>query len=58
MELPEGSPVLIGQLPLVEMDLVPSPEQGTIIPNPAHGDEWTLDLYCALFGPAQSINCE
>ena len=44
-EVPEGSPVLIGQLPLEEMDLVLSPAQGTLIPNPAHGGEWMIELY-------------
>ena len=45
VEVPEGTPVLIGQIPLEEMDLVVHPLARTLVPNPAHGGEWTLEVY-------------
>ena len=45
VEVPEGTPVLIGQIPLEEMDLIVHPLARTVIPNPAHGGEWTLEIY-------------
>lgn len=44
-ELPEGAPVLIGQIPLESLDLVPFPKEQKLLPNPAHGNEWIIDLY-------------
>ena len=44
-EVPDGSPVLVGQLPLEEMDFILFPEQHKLVPNPAHGGEWTLEMY-------------
>lgn len=44
-ELPEGAPVLIGQIPLEWLDLVPLPKEKQLVPNPAHSGEWTLELY-------------
>ena len=43
-EIPEGSPVLIGQIPLEEMDLVPLPKEQELIANPAHGGEWIMEI--------------
>ncbi|HWE35571.1 MAG TPA: aspartyl protease family protein [Isosphaeraceae bacterium] len=43
--LPEGSPVLIGQVPLELLDLVPFPKEQKLLPNPAHGNEWIIDIY-------------
>src|SRR5262249_19148000 len=44
-EVPEGTPVLIGQLPLEDLDLVLFPKDQRLIPNPAHGGEWVLEIY-------------
>jgi predicted aspartyl protease len=43
--LPEGSPALIGQVPLELLDLVPLPREQKLVPNPAHGNEWIIELY-------------
>lgn len=39
MEVPNGVPVLIGQLPLEHLDLVVDTRRRTLIGNPAHGGE-------------------
>lgn len=44
MEVPEGSPVLIGQLPLEWMDWVIDMKWQKLIGNPAHGGEWVLEV--------------
>ena len=44
-ELPDGCPVLIGQLPLEAMDFVVDMRTHKVIGNPAHGGEQILDLY-------------
>jgi hypothetical protein len=44
-ELPDGCPVLIGQIPLEYMDFVVDPVNERIIGNPAHGGEWINDLF-------------
>lgn len=44
-EIPEGSPVLIGQIPLEEMDLVVAPKEQTLGPNPAHDNQWVIEIY-------------
>jgi clan AA aspartic protease len=44
-ELPDGCPVLIGQLPLEAMDYVVDMRTHKVIGNPAHGGEQILDLY-------------
>ena len=41
----DRAPVLIGQIPLEIMDLVVDPRHGKVIPNPAHGGEWTIELF-------------
>jgi predicted aspartyl protease len=43
-EVSEKAPVLIGQIPLEIMDFVVDPRAGKLIPNPAHGGEWMIDL--------------
>jgi predicted aspartyl protease len=45
IELPEGSPVLIGQIPLEMFDLVIDMQQQKLIGNPAHNGEQLLELY-------------
>ena len=37
--LPEGSPVLVGHMPLEQLDLCVDMRRGLIY-NPAHGDDW------------------
>ena len=44
-EVSDKAPVLIGQIPLEIMDFVVDPRRGKVIPNPAHGGEWTLDMF-------------
>jgi clan AA aspartic protease len=45
IEIPDGCPVLIGQVPLEIMDFVVDPKNQKIIGNPAHGGQWTLEMY-------------
>lgn len=44
MEVPDNVPVLIGQIPLVMLDLVVD-LQGRLTGNPAHGGGHVLELY-------------
>lgn len=50
LELPEGNPVLIGQIPLEQMDWVVDMPGRRLIGNPAHGGEQMFELY-TFFGP-------
>lgn len=45
MEVPDGTPVLIGQIPLEWMDYVVDARNQKLIGNPAHGGEWVLDMF-------------
>ena len=45
VELLDEGPVLIGRILLEAMDLVVDPKTNTLTGNPAHGGEWTGDLY-------------
>jgi predicted aspartyl protease len=45
MELPDDVPVLIGQLPLEELDFVVDPATCSLIGNPAHGGEHIIEAY-------------
>src|SRR5688572_26979259 len=45
MEVPDGVPVLIGQLPLEHLDFVIDSRSRTLIGNPAHGGEHVYELY-------------
>ena len=45
VELPEGSPVLIGQVPLELLDFVVDPAHQCLIGNPAHGGEQMIEMY-------------
>lgn len=45
MEVPDSVPVLIGQLPLENLDFVVDPQSRTLIGNPAHGGEHVLEAY-------------
>ena len=44
-ELPDDCPVLIGQIPLEQLDFVVDPRGRQLIGNPAHGGEYVLELY-------------
>ncbi len=44
IEVPEGTPVLIGQIPLEAMDWVVDLQGRKLIGNPAHGGEHILEL--------------
>lgn len=45
LELPDGVPALIGQIPLEFMDFVVDPRSQRLIGNPAHGGEQMLEMY-------------
>ena len=45
LEVPEGVPVLIGQVPLELLDLVVDPKGRRLIGNPAHGGEQIFEMY-------------
>jgi predicted aspartyl protease len=44
-EVPDGCPVLIGQVPLELLDFVVDPIGQRLIGNPAHGGEHAVELY-------------
>jgi predicted aspartyl protease len=45
MEVPDGVPALIGQLPLEHLDFVVDLRNRSLIGNPAHGGEHVYELY-------------
>jgi predicted aspartyl protease len=45
VEVPDACPVMIGQVPLELMDFVVDPKNQKIIGNPAHGGQWTWEMY-------------
>lgn len=45
LEVPDGTPVLIGQIPLEQLDFVVDPRNQRLIGNPAHGGEHVIELY-------------
>jgi predicted aspartyl protease len=45
MEVPNEVPVLIGQLPIEQLDFVIDLRSRTLIGNPAHGGEQMFELY-------------
>ncbi|HEY3789577.1 MAG TPA: aspartyl protease family protein [Urbifossiella sp.] len=45
VEVPEGNPVLIGQIPLEMMDWVVDLQSRKLIGNPAHGGDQILEMY-------------
>lgn len=45
MEVPDGVPPLIGQIPLEHLDLVIDMREHKLIGNPAHGGEHVYELY-------------
>jgi hypothetical protein len=59
-EVPDRAPVLIGQLPLENLDYVIDPRTCRLIGNPAHGGEHMFELYLIrqanFSGPAGRLN--
>jgi len=45
LEVPDGVPVLVGQIPLEHLDLVVDPRDRKLIGNPAHGGEHVYEMY-------------
>jgi predicted aspartyl protease len=45
VEVPDSVPVLIGQIPLEQLDFVIDMRNRTLIGNPAHGGEQMFELY-------------
>ena len=45
LEVPDGTPVLIGQLPLEHLDFVVDLRERKLIGNPAHGGEHIYEMY-------------
>ncbi len=45
LEVPDGVPALIGQLPLEHLDLVVDLRNRKLIGNPAHGGEHVYEMY-------------
>lgn len=45
LELPDGSPVLVGQLPLEALDFVVNLRGRRLIGNPEHGGEQMYELF-------------
>ncbi len=46
VEVPEGAPSLIGQVPLEALDFVVDSRGQHLMPNPAHGGEQMTEEYC------------
>ena len=44
-EVPEGCPVLIGQIPLEDLDFIVDLKSRKLIGNPAHGGEQMIEMY-------------
>ncbi len=45
IEVPDGSPTLVGQIPLEALDFVIDLQGRRLIPNPAHGGEHMLEMF-------------
>jgi predicted aspartyl protease len=45
IEVPEGNPVLVGQIPLEAMDWVVDMRDHRLIGNPAHNGEHVIEMY-------------
>ncbi len=45
MELPDDGPVVIGRIPLLQLDLVSDSMHQELIANPAHGGEHIIEAY-------------
>ena len=49
MEVPDDTPILIGQLPLEQLDFVVDMRSHTLIGNPAHGGEHMFELLLSAY---------
>jgi hypothetical protein len=47
MELPDGSPALVGQIPLELLDFWIDTKGQCLAGNPEHGGQWIMDAYHA-----------
>jgi predicted aspartyl protease len=45
LEVPDGVPILIGQVPLELLDFVVDPKSQKLIGNPAHGGQQIVEMY-------------
>jgi predicted aspartyl protease len=45
LEVPDGVPVLVGQIPLEHLDFVVDPKNQKLIGNPRHGGENMYEMY-------------
>ena len=45
LEVPDNVPVLVGQIPLENLDLVVDPRGAKLIGNPEHGGEQMFEMY-------------
>ena len=45
LEVPDGVPALIGQIPLEQLDFVVDPQSRRLVGNPAHGGEHVIEMY-------------
>ncbi|HEX3313593.1 MAG TPA: hypothetical protein VHR72_01825, partial [Gemmataceae bacterium] len=45
LEVPDGVPTLIGQIPLESLDFVVDPTKRRLIGNPAHGGEHVYEQF-------------
>ncbi len=45
LEVPDGVPVLIGQIPLEHLDLLVNPVQRKLTGNPAHGGQHVYEMF-------------
>jgi clan AA aspartic protease len=45
LEVPDSTPVLVGQIPLEHLDFVIDPRSQSLIGNPAHGGEHMYEMY-------------
>jgi len=45
LEVPDGVPALVGQIPLEFLDFVVDPKNRRLIGNPEHGGEQMFDMF-------------
>ena len=45
LEVPDGVPVLMGQIPLEHLDFVIDPQSQSLSGNPRHGGEHMYEMY-------------
>ena len=45
VEVPDGTPILIGQVPLELLDFIVDPKNHVLIGDPRHGGEFIIEMY-------------